>query len=87
MNLAALRAVVRRGDYEGYLCGSFMPTAARESYYAMRAFNIEVAGVRDTARGNAQPARLRLGFWRDFVAACVTALNREAGHRLSQRHF
>ena len=67
--LKALRALVYRGDADGYLCGAFMPSAARESFYVMRAFNIEVAGVRDAARGNVQTARVRLAFWRDFVDA------------------
>ena len=64
-----LRETVRRGDYEGYLCGLFMPSASREAYFAIRALNIEVAGVRDAARGNAQAAHMRMTFWRDFVEA------------------
>jgi hypothetical protein len=63
----ALRAAVLKGDAEAGLCGAFLPASARESFFAMRAFNIELAGVRDAARGNAQAARVRLAFWRDFV--------------------
>jgi len=32
---------------DGYLCGLLMPPSARESYYALRAFNVEVASVKD----------------------------------------
>ena len=67
LSLSALRELVRQGDVEGHLCGSFMPTAARESFYAVRALNIEVASVRDATRGNVAAARLRLGFWRSVV--------------------
>ena len=66
---ATLRGLVRRGDHEGYLCGAFMPTAARGAHLALRAFNVEVATIRDSTRGNAQAAHLRMGFWRDFVDA------------------
>lgn len=67
----ALRQAVRRGDADNYLCGSLLPTAARDSFWAVRAFNIEVASVRDATRGNAMTGRVRMAFWRDFVAkAC-----------------
>lgn len=66
---AALRATVRRGDYEGFLCGLFVPSAAHEAYFALRALNIELASIRDSTRGNAQAAHLRMAFWRDLVEA------------------
>ena len=62
----ALREQVRRADYEGYVCGHFLGEASA-SHLAIRALNAEVASVRDGARGNAQAARLRMAFWRDFV--------------------
>lgn len=69
--LPHLRATVRSGDFEGYLCGLFVPSSAVRSYYVMRALNIEVASVRDAARSNPSAAHLRMGFWRDLVNACV----------------
>jgi hypothetical protein len=67
---AALRELVRRGDSEGYLCALLLPSAgARDAALALRAFNIEVASVRDGARGNPQAAHIRMAFWRDAVEA------------------
>jgi hypothetical protein len=65
---------VRSGDYEGYLCGLFVPSSGVHSYYVMRALNIEVASVRDAARSNPSAAHLRMGFWRDLVNACVVGV-------------
>lgn len=39
--------LVRTRDIDGYLCGLLMPPTARESYFALRAFNVEVASVKD----------------------------------------
>ena len=42
--------LVRKRDYEGYLCGLLLPSAAsRESYFAIRALNVEVAGIKDAS--------------------------------------
>lgn len=68
-DMATLRSIVRRGDYEGFLCGLFMPSASHEAYYALRAFNIELATIRDSARGNTQAAHVRMAFWRDLIEA------------------
>ena len=68
-----LRESVRAGDVEGYFCGSLMPSASRDSFFTMRALNVELAGVRDAARGNAATARLRFGFWRALVGDAFAA--------------
>ena len=40
--------LVQSRDLDGYLCGLLMPsTAARDAYFAVRAFNVEVASVKD----------------------------------------
>jgi len=39
--------LVQSRDKEGYLCGLLMPAFARESYFAVRAFNVELASVKD----------------------------------------
>lgn len=65
----AIRTHVKRADYEGYMCTALMPSHAREPMLAMRSFNLELASVRDASRGNVQTARMRMAFWRQFVAA------------------
>ena len=40
--------LVQSRDLDGYLCGLLMPsTAARDAYFAIRAFNVGVASVKD----------------------------------------
>jgi len=40
--------LVQSRDLDGYLCGLLMPSAsARDAYFAIRAFNVEVASVKD----------------------------------------
>jgi len=42
--------MVRTRDMEGYLCGLLMPVSAREAYFALRAFNVEIASIKDASR-------------------------------------
>mmetsp|Transcript_42718 Transcript_42718/g.69276 ORF Transcript_42718/g.69276 Transcript_42718/m.69276 type:complete len:151 (+) Transcript_42718:264-716(+) len=44
-----------------------MPTAARPAFYALRAFNIELASVRDSVRKTPSVGRLRIQWWRDAL--------------------
>lgn len=39
--------LVQTRDKEAYLCGLLMPAHCRESYFAIRAFNVELASVKD----------------------------------------
>jgi len=40
--------IVRTRDYEGFICGLLMPAYSRESYFAIRALNVEIASVKDS---------------------------------------
>lgn len=75
--------LVRDRDMEGYLCGLLMPSRARRSYFAIRAFNVELASVKDGgAIGRSirrqsggdhfgtdlsLASRLRMQWWRDAL--------------------
>lgn len=39
--------IVQNRDRESYLCGLLMPSKARKSYFAIRAFNAELASIKD----------------------------------------
>jgi NADH dehydrogenase [ubiquinone] 1 alpha subcomplex assembly factor 6 len=39
--------LVQNRDRESYLCGLLMPYASRRSYFAIRAFNVELASIKD----------------------------------------
>jgi NADH dehydrogenase [ubiquinone] 1 alpha subcomplex assembly factor 6 len=59
---------VKRGDYERFLCAMFAPEDRREALFALYAFNLEVASIRETV---SEPllGRIRLQWWRDAVDA------------------
>ena len=48
--------LVRARDADAHLCGMLLPQEARPAYFAVRAFNVEIAAIPDTARDN-YPAR------------------------------
>jgi NADH dehydrogenase [ubiquinone] 1 alpha subcomplex assembly factor 6 len=42
--------LVRERDFDqGYICGLLLPKEARNSYFAMRALNVELASIKDTS--------------------------------------
>lgn len=42
--------LVRERDFDqGYICGLLMPKESRNSYFAMRALNVELASIKDTS--------------------------------------
>lgn len=58
---------VRAGDPERFLAGMFAPPARREALFALYAFNLELARIRDSV---SEPllGEIRLQWWRDTVA-------------------
>lgn len=57
---------VRSYDYENYLCLLHLPTSLRKAAFALRAFNVETARVRDNV-SDAKLALIRLLWWRDTI--------------------
>ncbi|KAG0346843.1 NADH dehydrogenase (ubiquinone) complex I, assembly factor 6 [Podila humilis] len=58
--------LVRKGDYEGFLCTQFFPKHQQPTQMALRAFNIELASIRDHV-SNTDIGRMRMQFWRDSL--------------------
>ena len=58
--------VVRTGDRDRYLADLFAPEPARSHLFALHAFNIEVARIRDVTK---EPGlgEIRLQFWNDAI--------------------
>jgi NADH dehydrogenase [ubiquinone] 1 alpha subcomplex assembly factor 6 len=56
----------RTSDYDAYLNAILFPAATRPQQWALRAFNVETAGIRehvsDTTLG-----RMRIQWWRDAI--------------------
>jgi phytoene synthase len=59
--------LVRSTDRDRYIASLFAPAHHREALYALYAFDIEVAQVRDRAR-EAAAGEIRLQWWREVLA-------------------
>ncbi|XP_008566615.1 PREDICTED: NADH dehydrogenase (ubiquinone) complex I, assembly factor 6, partial [Galeopterus variegatus] len=53
-------------DYEGYLCSLLLPAESRNSAFALRAFNVELAQVKDSVSEKAI-GLMRMQFWKKTV--------------------
>ncbi len=58
--------LVRNVDRDRFIATLFAPAHNRDALYALYAFNVEVAHVRDRAR-EAAPGEIRLQWWRDVL--------------------
>ncbi len=96
--LSPMARLVRRHDRDRFLTALFAPAQARESLYALYAFNYEVAKTRESVR-ETMLGRIRLQWWREAIAAIYggAPVRRHevteplaaaiAAHGLSRRHF
>lgn len=60
-------ALVKQHDFDNYLAGLLLPKIHRAPYFAVRAFHVEIALIKDQSRGNALSGRMRFQFWRDSI--------------------
>ncbi|XP_075823097.1 NADH dehydrogenase (ubiquinone) complex I, assembly factor 6 isoform X1 [Microtus pennsylvanicus] len=58
--------LLRKRDYESYLCSLLFPAVCRSSVSALRAFNVELAQVKDSVSEKAI-GLMRMQFWRKAV--------------------
>jgi phytoene synthase len=58
--------LVRAGDKDRFLATLFGPQKSRRALYALYAFNLEVARIREVAR-EVMPGEIRLQWWRDAL--------------------
>ncbi|XP_061227020.1 NADH dehydrogenase (ubiquinone) complex I, assembly factor 6 isoform X2 [Neopsephotus bourkii] len=58
--------LVRKRDYEGFLCSLLLPAESRTSAFALRAFNVELAQIKDSI-SQKTTGLMRMQFWRDTV--------------------
>ena len=65
----ACRDLVRQHDYENFFIGLIAPRSVRQDFYAIHAFNTEMALVKCSVRGNSTAGRLRYKWWNDYVAS------------------
>jgi phytoene synthase len=60
-------ALVREADRDRYLATLFAPAQHRDALFALYAFNVEIAHVRDLAR-EPMPGEIRLQWWREVLS-------------------
>ena len=68
-------SLVKLHDFDSYLSGLLLPRSCRSSYFAIRAFHVELALIKDQARRNTLTGRVRFQFWRDVLAETFVPLN------------
>ncbi|KAG5178303.1 Squalene/phytoene synthase-domain-containing protein [Tribonema minus] len=68
--------IVRKADYDGYLCSLLAtPRTARPSLLALRAFNVEIASIKEAVRNNTRSGTMRMQWWMDVVNAVYSGGN------------
>uniref|UniRef100_K7FPV3 NADH:ubiquinone oxidoreductase complex assembly factor 6 n=1 Tax=Pelodiscus sinensis TaxID=13735 RepID=K7FPV3_PELSI len=58
--------IYRKRDYEGFLCSLLLPAESRTSAFALRAFNVELAQIKDSITQKTI-GLMRMQFWRKAV--------------------
>ena len=66
-NFEHCAALVREADRDRFLATLFAPAEHRDALFALYAFNVEIARVRDLAR-EPMPGEIRLQWWREMLA-------------------
>ncbi len=59
--------LVKKHDYDSFLSGLLVPKESRAAYFAIRAFNVEIAMIKDQTNGNLLAGRIRFQWWRDLI--------------------
>jgi len=70
--------LVKKHDFDSYVAGLLLPADARNSYFAIRSFNAEIAMIRDNTHGNAMAGRIRFQWWRDLLQEIYHGQNGQA---------
>ena len=66
-NFEHCAALVREADRDRYLATLFAPAEHRDALFALYAFNVEIARVRELAR-EPLPGEIRLQWWREVLS-------------------
>ncbi|TPX62385.1 hypothetical protein PhCBS80983_g00528 [Powellomyces hirtus] len=59
-------SLLRKADYENYVATLFTPSQSRQAVWAVRAFNVETALIRENVK-NPQIGKGRIAWWRDAI--------------------
>lgn len=70
-------SVCRQRDYDAYLCIPFFPKELRTAQYAIRAFNVELASIRESV-SNPTIGKMRMQFWKDAIDNIYKVCDRQS---------
>lgn len=59
-------SLLKQHDFDSYLAGLLVHRDFRDLYFSVRAFNVEIALIKDQARGNNLAGKIRYQWWKDF---------------------
>ncbi|KAG1446365.1 hypothetical protein G6F56_009594 [Rhizopus delemar] len=65
-SLKYCKDLTRQRDYDGYLCVPFYPSHLRNTQFAIRAFNVELASIRENV-SKPEIGKMRMQFWKDTL--------------------
>lgn len=62
------RDLVKSKDHASYVAGLLFPKDLRSVYFALHAYNVEIATIKDQIpRSTVQAGRIRFQFWKDVL--------------------
>ena len=59
--------LVKQQDFDNYLVGLIIPIEFRNLFFAFRAFNVEIASIKESTQKNDLAGRIRIQWWRDAI--------------------
>lgn len=76
--------LVRTWDHENYMAGLLVPNKHRNAFFAIRAFNIEIAMIKDQIPRNTYHAgRIRIQFWKDALHGIYNGEESSGGFKVA----
>jgi NADH dehydrogenase [ubiquinone] 1 alpha subcomplex assembly factor 6 len=69
--------LVKSADFDNYLCGLLIPKSARRAFFAIRAFNVEIAQIRDHSNNNFLTGRIRFQYYRDSIDKIYSSVDND----------
>ena len=73
--------LVKQSDFDNYLAGLLVPSKFRGAFFAIRAYNVELASMKDQTHGNAVAGRMRFQWWRDVIEGIYNGRGAHGGEQ------
>lgn len=74
------RDLVKQYDFENYLAGLLYPKKHQAAFFVIRAFNIEIATIKEQVNNNSLTGRIRFQWWRDAIEEVYSSNGQTHSH-------